>query len=242
MLSVPKVDKFTDPGFMWLNHPESWINSSGEASSVNEEGQSEGSGGRILELSAEKLVFCAPAFKDFWSRTFYTPLLIKSDASGLLVPVAGNIEATISVDFELNPISQFDQAGLLVYIDSNHWLKSGIEYCDGLARLSVVVCNAGFSDWSTQIWPVAAARLRLHKMLQSSSVSVEAAPIGSDDFQFVRVAHLGGPGIDAGDPNTFPEWRIGPFAACPGKQMGCIASFTNFICGPRLETKHSSSL
>jgi hypothetical protein len=241
MAHVEKVEKFSDPKFSWLHHPESWSNSSGNES-VSEEGHREGGGGEILEVSEDRLAFRAPAFKDFWSRTFYSPLLIKSDASGLLVPVPGDCEMTASVDFELNQISQFDQAGLLIFIDNDHWVKSGIEYCDGLARLSVVVCNAGFSDWSTQLWPSSAARLRLHKVLQSSSVVVEAAAIGSDDFQFVRIAHLGGPGVIASDPKTLPQWRIGPFAACPGKQLGCVATFTNFSLGPRVESKHSSSL
>jgi regulation of enolase protein 1 (concanavalin A-like superfamily) len=46
--------------------------------------------------------------------------------------------------------------------------QAGIEYCDGAARLSVVVTNI-FSDWSTQPWPSTAARLRLHKINKGKS-------------------------------------------------------------------------
>ncbi len=240
MASFERVTAFTSPEFSWFHHPESW-----EVEDVD--GETEGSAGKVIELTAGKIVFRAPAKKDFWSRTFYTPLLIKSDASGYLIPIKGDREATVAVDFDLNPISQFDQAGLLVYVDDNYWVKCGIEYCDGLARLSVVVCNAGFSDWSTQVWSStsgnpASARLRVHKILQSSSLVIEAAHSGTDDFHFVRIAHLGGVGVVASDATTFPDWRVGPFAACPISQKGCAATFTNFCAGPREETTHSSSL
>ena len=130
----------------------------------------------------------------------------------------------------------------MVYIDNSHWLKCGIEYCDGTPRLSVVVCNV-FSDWSTQPWASCGARLRLHKVIQSSSVVVEAAPLGSEDFQFIRIAHLSAKSTHIGDDLSAEEvtgshdekpWRIGPFAACPNAQKGCVADFSALSIGPYL--------
>ena len=37
-------------------------------------------------------------------------------------------------------------------VDDNTWVKAGIEFTDGYPRLSCVVTNNGFSDWSTQRW------------------------------------------------------------------------------------------
>lgn len=180
---------------------------------------------------------CAPAKKDFWSKTFYTPLLVKSDASGLLCTIEDNCEVTAKIDFTYNPCTQFDQAGLLVYIDPEHWMKCGIEYCDGSPRLSVVVCNE-YSDWSTQPWSATAVSLKVHRVLQSDSVVVEAAPLGSTDFQFIRIAHLS---CKSTSGERLP-WRVGPFAACPIAQNGCTVECSNFSVGPREATVHSTDL
>lgn len=59
---------------------------------------------------------------------------------------------------------QFDQAGLAVRLDARHWLKCGIEFVDGEARASVVVTNAGWSDWSTQAWPSLSMGLRVSRV------------------------------------------------------------------------------
>jgi regulation of enolase protein 1 (concanavalin A-like superfamily) len=44
--------------------------------------------------------------------------------------------------------AEYDQAGLMVRQDSEHWLKCGTEYFGGHRHASVVL-NREFSDWST---------------------------------------------------------------------------------------------
>jgi hypothetical protein len=43
------------------------------------------------------------------------------------------------------------QVGLFVDISDDCFVKAGLEFADGKLRLSVVVTNGGFSDWSTQV-------------------------------------------------------------------------------------------
>ena len=252
------VESFDVSKMQWLNHPQSW-------SVEDPAGELEGAGGAVsITPDASQLTLRAPARKDFWSKTFYEPLLVKSDASALLYPVPPAADATVRVDFEYTPVSQFDQAGLLVYRDSAHWMKCGIEYCDGAARLSVVVCN-DYSDWSTQPWPSFSARLRVHKLCHSETVVVEACPVGQDSYQFVRIAHLSahasadgaptsatgaasvvdGTGAGVGGvaaPGVALPWQVGPYAACPVRQAGCEAVFRNFCVGDKESTVHSSDL
>ena len=94
-----------------------------------------------------------PAGKtDFWQKTFYDPPIEKSDGHALLHEVpAGLTQWTAQTQFTLKPINQFDQAGIIVFIDNFHWLKAGIENVDGQPKMSCVVTN-GCSDWSTQPW------------------------------------------------------------------------------------------
>jgi regulation of enolase protein 1 (concanavalin A-like superfamily) len=129
-------------------------------------------------------------------------------------------------------------------------VKCGIEYCDGKSLLSVVVCNV-FSDWSTQPWPCCSARLRVHKVLQSSSIVIEAAPTGSSEFHFIRIAHLSSLAIHKGSELTDFErngtdeesdWKIGPFSASVTQQRGCVATFTNLHVGRRIGMAHSSDV
>lgn len=235
-MSRQASNTFTDDRLEWLHHPSSW-------NVVDVSGEAEGAGGSA-DVFDETLVLRPPSKKDFWSKTFYSPELIKSDASGLLATVPITDEATIGITFQFTPVSQFDQAGILVYIDNDHWMKCGIEYCDNCPRLSVVVCN-GYSDWSTQLWNGFGAKLKIHKVLQADSVVVEAAPIGSDEFHFVRIAHLSSTSIIAeavASQGVAKSWRIGPYAASPIAQKGCSATFTHFYIGPKERSSHSESL
>jgi regulation of enolase protein 1 (concanavalin A-like superfamily) len=225
---------FNDSGWSWLYRPDSW----GRADDSCEQ-----EGTHSVSEDGSQLSFYPPARRDFWSRTFYTPLLKKSDASGYLFSIDLNEEATIKVDFEFTPRTQFDQAGLLVYLDDEHWMKCGIEYCDGHPQLSVVVCNC-FSDWSVQPWTHTSARIKIHKVNQSRSVVVEAAPLGSEDYKFIRIAHLSTSSSNSLVPSVESapcvSWRVGPFSACPISQQGCRATFFNMHIGPSESTTHNS--
>jgi regulation of enolase protein 1 (concanavalin A-like superfamily) len=100
------VTRFTDSGFVWLNNPVEW--------NVDDNaGELEGSGGEF-EVTAETLTIKPPAFKDFWSRTYYTPLLIKANASAFLYTVPAVKECTLSIDFQYTPKLQFDQVNFLL--------------------------------------------------------------------------------------------------------------------------------
>ena len=185
------------------------------------------------------------AQRDFWSRTFYQPLLVKHDGQVLVCPVEAN-EATLSLAFTLIPKAQFDQAGAMVLVDEKTWVKAGIEYCDGVPRLSCVVTNEGFSDWSTQSWKewdgnCTSLRLRLHKESpgteQGPALVVEAAPFhpGDDadspgDFAFIRIASL----------RSAKPWKMGVFCFAPMEQQGCEATFHYMKLGPKVASSHDA--
>jgi regulation of enolase protein 1 (concanavalin A-like superfamily) len=235
---------FLSDKFEWIHNPLKWMADTNTGDQHHIIGETEGTGGSF-EISDKVMKIKPPAYKDFWARTYYSPTLLKSDACGYLFPIAAEEEATIKVDFSYTPVLQFDQAGLLLYIDEDHWVKCGIEFCDGRPRLSVVVCNV-YSDWSTQPWSGFSARLKVHKVNQGSSLVVEAAEMGSEDYQFVRIAHISGPTVTTlsagGSELSLPNWRVGPFAACPTKQKGCEATFQNFSVGQREKPVHNPDL
>eukprot|EP00947_MAST-08B_sp_MAST-8B-sp1_P004058 g4058.t1 len=200
-----------DPAFGWVGERR-------ERGETASEG-----GGDTDEKEGSGVVAIRPLpGSDFWARTFYSPLLVKSNAPALLGPPLGNrAEATLHLSFTLDPVTQFDQGGALVFVDADNWLKAGIEYVDGTPRLSVVVTNAGFSDWSTGAMPAprtadatlgsssspsgSAGRLsvalRVHKLwpgaAQGPSIVVEAAPL-----------HVGDDGVAAPPASEFALVRV----------------------------------
>lgn len=98
------VDSFRSERLSWLHDPTAW-------GVADDSGEIEGAGGSYdISPDGTELSMTAPAFKDFWSRTYYSPLLIKHDASALVGDIPADMEATVCVDFDFNPMNQFDQA------------------------------------------------------------------------------------------------------------------------------------
>lgn len=45
---------------------------------------------------------------------------------------------------------RFDQCGIVMYLDSENWLKASVEYeNERFSHLGSVVTNGGYSDWAT---------------------------------------------------------------------------------------------
>ena len=163
------------------------------------------------ETKSSSLHIAPPAKRDFWRKTYYEPLLVKDDGPFLYTVLSfDQLPATIETSFTItNPQSQFDQAGIIIRYDHEHWIKTGIEVVDNIPRLSCVVTN-GFSDWSTQPWTSSSSsssktvepklRLRVHLLPQhGGSFVVEAAPLNLDDggatnstsdWSLVRICHM----------------------------------------------------
>ena len=201
--------------------------------------QSEGRGGKWCVDGEGSLVVEPPTKKDFWRKTYYQPVLCKDDGPCLFATVASDEVVTMQTSFTLDPKKQFDQAGLCVRLDHEHWIKTGIECVDGQPRLSCVVTNV-YSDWSTQSWPTSTLRIRLHRM--GASYVVEAQPLasGDDEWAFIRICHLSlesvvtaedplrSIGCDEGAAAPAGHVWMGVFACCPEEQAGCTATFHEF--------------
>lgn len=83
------ITSFDDPALTWHN------------------GSPDEAGGSVTIQDGELTVM--PVAKlDYWSRTFYQPLLIKSDAQTLLASVPSSTEVTLTTAFTLKPRAQFD--------------------------------------------------------------------------------------------------------------------------------------
>lgn len=81
---------------------------------------------------------------DFWQKTYYgfTP----DNGHLLYLQLTGDFEMETHVHFQF--ASQYDQAGLMVRNDAEHWLKTSAEYqLEGPSALGVVMTDMR-SNWS----------------------------------------------------------------------------------------------
>lgn len=103
---------------------------------LNEPASAKQSGNRIDVLTRAKT--------DFWRKTFYG--YITDNGHYRYASMTGDFNLQSRVTGEYADL--YDQAGLMVRVDSQNWMKCGIELVDGVEHASVVVTR-DFSDWST---------------------------------------------------------------------------------------------
>ncbi len=94
--------------------------------------------------SGDQLVVTTKPKTDYWRKTFYD--YVTDNGHFFYLPVTGDftLESRVAGKYA----ALYDQAGLMVRIDSSNWLKCGLELVDGIGHASVVVTR-DFSDWST---------------------------------------------------------------------------------------------
>jgi len=88
-------------------------------------------------------VVTAAEGSDLWRTTGYG--FVHDSGHALLEPLTDGraVEVSFVLDFE----QIYDQAGVLLRVDEQTWVKSGIEVSDGVPQLGAVVTRE-FSDWS----------------------------------------------------------------------------------------------
>lgn len=152
---------------------------------------------------------------DLWRVTSYG--FIHDTGHGLLSPLRDGeaMELTFEADYQ----SEFDQAGMLLWSDDEHWIKCGIEYADGVAGLGAVVTDK-VSDWSTGPVPEWVGRAVTVRMSRQSDALTIRAKTAYEPWRLVRLAPI--------DPSR--EWRAGPYAASPSR-AGLRVIFRDWLLG-----------
>lgn len=99
-----------------------------------------------FKLNSKSLTIQTQPDTDFWQCTYYG--FQKDNAPSFLTEIEGDFTFTIKANFDYK--NQSDQCGILLYQDSENWVKASIEYENKtIAKLGSVVTNLGFSDWAT---------------------------------------------------------------------------------------------
>jgi hypothetical protein len=101
----------------------------------------------IWQIKNNQLIVTSEKETDFWQRTHYG--FQADNGHFLFAEVKGDfvMESRVNCQF----IHQYDQAGLMVRVSDECWVKTSVEKEIGEPnKLGAVVTNHGYSDWSTQ--------------------------------------------------------------------------------------------
>jgi regulation of enolase protein 1 (concanavalin A-like superfamily) len=134
---------------------------------------------------------------DYWNNTFYGFRHLSGHF--LATPVTGDF--SLEVTFSANYQRLYDQAGAMLFVDDNNWLKCGTEFTDGALHFSVVVTRDDQSDWSVMVLggdPTAAVTLRLTRHAEALRVQIFDAGI----WRLVRLCYLRMPQTVEAGPMT----------------------------------------
>lgn len=178
----------------WLNEPAQW------------------------RVEGKDLSFVTGNKTDFWQRTF----------NGWRNDNGHYYHETVTGDFSAEVVfaasykTQYDQAGLMLRVSADQWLKAGVEFAHGHAALSSVHTQGAFSDWAIarEVAVTESVRLRLTRIGDSVCVQYQA----ESGFRTLRLCTM--PGANA--------VLIGPMACSP-IEGGMSVRFADYARGPAVD-------
>lgn len=161
---------------------------------------------------------------DFWQRTHYG--FSQTNAPAFLTKIEGDFTFGVKTSFKTQ--KQYDQCGVLLFIDDENWVKVSVEHeNEQFARLGSVVTNLGYSDWATTDIPFPVNEMSYRLSLKGQDVFIEFAEKGVG-FKQMRICHLQKPVEGAG---------TGVYACSPQKSS-FEAVFSDFKTEPNTWTNH----
>ena len=151
---------------------------------------------------------------DLWQRTYYH---FRNDNAPVLQVRTKEKFFSFVVKTVFESKHRFDQCGVVLYLDSENWLKASIEYeNEEFQHLGSVFTNHGYSDWATTAIPADIKSMWYRLSRREDDFCIECSQDGVS-FSQMRVCHL----WEAKD-----EIRFGIYACSP-EDSSFKATFTN---------------
>lgn len=125
---------------------------------------------------------------DLWQRTYYH---FQNDNAPVFQTETEETYFSFVVKTEFTESShRFDQCGIVMYLDSENWLKASIEYeNETYQHLGSVVTNGGYSDWATTVIDASVKSMWYRFSRREDDYCIECSEDGVD-FQQMRICHM----------------------------------------------------
>jgi regulation of enolase protein 1 (concanavalin A-like superfamily) len=171
----------------WFNEPHSWKEEDG------------------------KLTVIADPQTDFWRKTHYG--FVRDNGHFYYERISGDFE--VETEFRGKYEALYDQAGIMVRVDQTTWVKSGVEFVNGVHNVSAVVTR-DFSDWSVVPLCSYPGFLRLRLKREGGTVIIEYR-VDDGEWIMFRTAYF----------SSASELEVGRMVAAPDGP-GFEATFIGF--------------
>ena len=165
-------------------------------------------------VTDEEIRIVTEPVTDLWQRTYYG---FQNDNAPVLQMKTREKYFSFTVKTAFQSKWRFDQCGIVMYLDSENWLKASIEFeNDQYQRLGSVVTNHGYSDWATTDIPASIKEMWYRLSRRESDYCIESSEDGVT-FKQMRICHLW---------EGAEEIAFGVYACSP-ERSSFQATFTN---------------
>ena len=178
-------------------------------------------------ISENRIEIVTEPHTDLWQRTYYH---FRNDNAPLLQTSTREkfFSFTVKTDFS-ESCHRFDQCGVVLYLDSENWIKASVEYENAdFQHLGSVVTNQGYSDWATTEIPSGIKTMWYRLSRREDDFCIENSPDGKT-FHQMRICHL----FKAQDEINFGIY------ACSPEDSSFKAVFTGFVFGECMWKAHT---
>lgn len=170
----------------WLNEPLIWQEQS-----------------NILQITSDKNT-------DFWRKTHFG--FIRDNGHFYYDEIRGNFTAKVKVSGQYQNL--YDQAGLMIRLDKENWLKFGVELVNGIQQVSAVVTR-DYSDWSIAPMPHNPSEIWLRVTRKNSTVELHYS-LDDQQYFLLRMTYL----------TSLEMLKVGIMSASPEGE-GFVSTFEN---------------
>ena len=125
---------------------------------------------------------------DLWQRTYYH---FRNDNAPVLQLETEEKFFSFVVKTEFSGAHhRFDQFGVVMYLNSENWLKGSVEYeNETFQHLGSVVTNHGYSDWATTAIPAQVKTMWYRFSRREDDYCIECSQDGKQ-FTQLRICHM----------------------------------------------------
>jgi regulation of enolase protein 1 (concanavalin A-like superfamily) len=167
------------------------------------------------EVKGDTILVTTAPKTDLWQRTYYH---FQNDNAPVLQMKTSQkfFSFIVKTDFT-GSHHRFDQCGIVMYLDSQNWLKGSVEYENKqFQHLGSVVTNSGYSDWATTAIPADVKTMWYRLSRREDDYCIECSADGQT-FSQMRVCHM---------PAAAEEISFGIYACSP-EESSFTAIFTD---------------
>ena len=143
---------------------------------------------RSFEVKDGVIEITTAPHTDLWQRTYYH---FRNDNAPVFQMQTREpyFSFVVKTDFTQSH-QRFDQCGIVMYIDSDNWLKGSVEFeNEEFQHLGSVATNNGYSDWATTAIPADVKCMWYRFSRRADDYCIECSTDGVN-FSQMRICHM----------------------------------------------------